>query len=126
MTRIAAVINKVIAVDFDGVLCGPAQFPEIGAPNTELIEKLLSTREHGCKLILWTCREGNDLERAVQWCSRQGLEFDAVNEGIPERIAQYGDSRKIGADIYIDDRAVSPVPFSDVPFYLLPQVWQSK
>lgn len=45
------------AVDFDGTLCENA-YPEIGAPNLSLIDKLISRRRLGAKVILWTCREG--------------------------------------------------------------------
>ena len=48
------------------------------------------------------------LEDAVAWCKERGLEFDAVNENLPELIELYGnDCRKINADIYIDDKAVN-------------------
>lgn len=59
----------------------------------------------GNKLILFTCREGKPLEDAVEWCRNLGLVFDAVNENLPEGIAEYGTNpRKIGYDILIDDR----------------------
>lgn len=62
----------------------------------------------GDKLILWTCREGEDLERAIAWCDSLGLSFDAVNDNLPDIIEKYGcNSRKISCDFYIDDRAVS-------------------
>ena len=96
-------LTPTIAVDFDGTLC-VSQFPEIGEPNWSLINYLIWWREQGNKLILWTCRGGKNLENAVKWCSEHGLEFDAVNENIPERTEFYGnDSRKVGADYYIDD-----------------------
>lgn len=97
---------QVIAVDFDGTLCRSA-WPEIGAPNGRLIGMLQSLRRRGVKLILWTCREGEMLDAAVGWCAERNLIFDAVNENLPERIAQYGgDCRKISADLYIDDKAL--------------------
>lgn len=59
----------------------------------------------GNKLILFTCREGKPLEDAVEWCRNLGLVFDAVNENLPEGIAEYGSNcRKVYADIYLDDR----------------------
>ncbi|MDO4178952.1 MAG: hypothetical protein Q4D21_07160 [Phascolarctobacterium sp.] len=98
----------IIAVDFDGTLCEDA-FPEIGRPNLELIRKLKINHMNGDKLILWTCRTDEDLTRALSWCQGFGLVFDAVNENLPEVIALYGgDSRKIFADIYLDDRCVAP------------------
>ena len=35
---------------------------------------------------------------------RTGLDFDAVNENLPERIAEFGGHKKISADFYIDDK----------------------
>ncbi|WP_331661938.1 hypothetical protein [Lachnoclostridium sp.] len=100
--------NKVIAVDFDGTLCSD-RYPAIGIENIKLIEALKSLRKDGCKLIFWTCRRGIYLDAAIHWCQDFGLEFDAVNENLPEHIELFGDdSRKIFADIYIDDRAVHP------------------
>lgn len=95
--------NKIIAVDFDNTLSYGA-YPQCGNPNLKLIEWLKECQKNGCKLILWTCREGKTLEMAVQWCKGYGLEFDAINENLPEMIEKYGnDCRKIGCDIYIDD-----------------------
>lgn len=99
----------VIAVDFDGTLC-EARWPEIGKANEGLIEWLRQCRESGDKLILWTCREEKLLDDALAWCKAWGLEFDSVNDNLPERIAQYGNNcRKVSADIYLDDKAATPV-----------------
>ena len=96
----------IIAVDFDGTLC-ESRWPDIGPPNNAVIDYLRKRQENGDQLILWTCREGEMLDRAVMWSMNRGLIFDAVNRNLPERIAEYGtDPRKIGADEYWDDRAV--------------------
>lgn len=97
----------IIAVDFDGTLCEDC-FPEIGMANVPLIHYLKKAQVEGTRVILWTCRCGEQLEQAVSWCFRQGLFFDAINTNVPENILQYGtDSRKIYADLYIDDKAKS-------------------
>lgn len=97
----------IFAVDFDGTLCKEA-WPEIGEPNLALIHYLLCMKTHGEKIILWTCRDGELLEKAVSWCREYGLVFDAINDNLPEMIKRFGgNSRKIFADIYIDDRATS-------------------
>ena len=99
--------GKVIAVDFDGCLC-EHQWPKIGKANTGAIRALIRLREQGARLILWTCRTGERLEEAVNWCARHGLVFDAVNDNLPERVAKYGgDTRKVSADEYWDDLAVT-------------------
>jgi len=97
----------VWGVDFDGTLCY-SQWPKLGKPNLPLIEKIKDLQKKGDKLILWTCREGDALEQAVEWCKEHGLIFDAVNDNLPENIALYGsNSRKIYCDYYIDDRGVN-------------------
>lgn len=95
---------KIIAVDFDGTLC-ENKWPEIGEPNKELITYLKKRQEAGDKLILWTCRVGEILDNAVTWSAEQGIIFDAVNENLPEVLEWMGgDTRKIFANEYIDDR----------------------
>ncbi len=101
---------NIIAVDFDGTLCHDC-YPSIGAPNLRLIYILRELRKKGTRLILWTCRCGQPLKDALRWSSYHGLEFDAVNENLPEILEKYGsDSRKIFADIYIDDRSFPDFP----------------
>lgn len=96
--------TKIIAVDFDGTLCENA-WPNIGPEIPGMIERLIRERKNGNKIILWTCRTDERLEEAVKWCKDRGLEFDAVNNNLEEKIVQFGgDCRKIFADIYIDDR----------------------
>ena len=98
----------IIAVDFDGTLCY-SKWPDLGEPNQPLIDYLRSQRASGNKLILWTCRAGEALERAISWCRDQQLEFDAINDNLPEIVEKYGNnSRKITCDYYIDDRAMLP------------------
>jgi hypothetical protein len=98
----------IYAVDFDGTLC-ESKFPGIGAPNKYLIDHLIKRREQRNKVILWTCRCGEKLYEAVEWCQQHGLEFDAINENLPETLEWLGgtESRKIHADVFIDDKAVN-------------------
>ena len=97
----------VFGVDFDGTLSF-GQWPGCGPANDGLIDFLIKRQISGDKLILWTCREGNDLEVAVEWCQQMGLVFDAVNDNLPEVIEKYGcNSRKISCDFYIDDKAIA-------------------
>lgn len=96
----------VYAIDFDGTLA-QTRFPEIIAPNKKMVAFVKALKAQGHKCILWTSRAGKDLEMAVEWCKGQGIEFDAVNEPLPEQIKRWGnDTRKIYADYYIDDRAM--------------------
>ena len=64
------------------------------------------------KLILWSVREGKLLEEAVEWCRKRGVEFYAVNKDFPEEDLSKNQSfsRKIKADIWIDDRNIGGLP----------------
>ena len=97
-------MGKIYAVDFDGTLCRGTHYPSIGSPNYYLIEFLKEKRRQGNIVILWTCREGEPLERAVEWCRRYDLEFDYINENTEQNRKRYGNNcRKIFAHYYIDD-----------------------
>lgn len=109
--------NVIYAVDFDGTLSF-GRWPEIGDPNEALFNFLKKEKEGGARIILYTCRNGAELDAAVEFCADQGLVFDTVNENLPDQIELYGgDTRKINADFYFDDKAVNPIAghFTVVP-----------
>lgn len=97
----------IIAVDFDGILCKD-EFPNIGTPKYDVISAIRQMIDNGHEVILWTTRNGNELTAAVQWCEDRGLHFCAINAPAPSNEKEYADkypvqSRKIYADLYIDD-----------------------
>lgn len=97
---------KVYAVDFDGTLFED-KFPEIGKPIMKTIDFVKKKKAKGEKIILWTCREGENLEKALAKCKQYGLVFDAVNDNLEERKQLYNNNcRKIGADYYLDDKSM--------------------
>lgn len=95
----------VIAVDFDGIICH-SEYPYVDELDYEVIELLKQLKEKGTYLILNTCRHGKPLQDAKEIIASKGLIFDAYNENLQHRIDLYGDCRKIGAHIYIDDRDI--------------------
>lgn len=99
-----------IAVDFDGTIVRH-RYPKIGDEipfATETLRLLLRDRH---RLILWTVREGRLLDEAVEWCRARGVEFYAINRDFPEEDATgSGFSRKIKADLFIDDRNFGGLP----------------
>ena len=94
-----------IAVDFDGTIV-EHRYPSIGQELPFAIETLKKLTEEGHRLILWTVREGKLLEDAVSFCHERGLDFYAVNRDYPEEEKDRNNhfSRKLKADIWIDDR----------------------
>ncbi len=98
----------IIACDFDGTLVHSA-WPEIGELVPTALETLRQWHHAGHHIIIWTCRTGKELEACEQWLIANGVPYDAINCNLPERVAFYGGSgtRKVSADLYIDDRAPS-------------------
>ena len=99
-------MRKAIAIDFDGCLF-EAAWPTVGEPILDVIQAAIREKQNSAALILWTCRVGQPLSEAIEACRQYGLEFDAVNANLLERLQAYGaDCRKVEADEYWDDRAV--------------------
>ena len=96
-----------IAIDFDGTIVED-RYPAIGPERpfaTETLRMLIKDRH---QLILWTVREGDKLQEAINWCRERGVEFWAVNRDYPEEEIDKNNhfSRKIKADYFIDDRNI--------------------
>jgi hydroxymethylpyrimidine pyrophosphatase-like HAD family hydrolase len=96
----------IIAVDFDGTIV-EHEYPKIGKPVPFAIDvlKRLQNEDHHI-IILWTMREGELLQEAIDYCEKQGLTFYAHNKNYPEEEQDESIARKIAADIYIDDRNI--------------------
>lgn len=97
--------NLKIAVDFDGTIV-EHQYPRIGKDLLFAFETLRELQKHGALLILWTFRAGEELDEAVEYCRGKGIDFYAVNRNYPEEVYDDSISRKINADIFIDDKNV--------------------
>lgn len=101
----------LIAVDFDGTIV-EHKYPAIGPEIPFAIETLKKLKADRHKLILWSVREGKLLEEAVEFCRQRGLEFYAVNRDYPEEEKGQNNhySRKLKADLFIDDRNLGGLP----------------
>lgn len=98
-----------IAVDFDGTIV-EHKYPEIGEELLFSIETIKELQRQQHLIILWTFRSGKHLEEAVEYCRKRGLEFYAVNKNYPEEVIDESQSRKINADLFIDDRNLGGFP----------------
>lgn len=100
-----------IAVDFDGTIV-EHRYPKIGKELPFATQTLRMLIEDRHKLILWSVREGKLLEEAVEWCRERGIEFYAINKDFPEEDLEKNQhfSRKLKADIWIDDRNIGGLP----------------
>ena len=99
-----------IAIDFDGTIV-EHKYPEIGKEIMFAFQTLRALQEQGHQLILWTFRTGKELDDAVEYCRKNGVEFYAINSSYPEEVFDEDyDSRKIDADLFIDDRNLGGLP----------------
>lgn len=102
--------SKLIAVDFDGTIVED-KYPQIGKPMLFAFDTLKKLQSDGHRLILWTYRAGRSLREAVDFCKENGVEFYAVNASFPgEEFDGKSASRKIHADVFIDDRNLGGMP----------------
>ena len=102
--------NKKLAIDFDGTIVEDA-YPSICFFFFFAFETLKKLQSEGYRLILWTYRHGKSLEEAVEFCRKNGVEFYAVNSSFEGEIFDdETQSRKIDADLFIDDRNLGGFP----------------
>lgn len=97
--------GKIIAVDFDGTIV-EHKYPKIGNEMMFAFDTLKALQLKGHRLILWTYRKGKELEDAVEFCRKNNLVFYAINENYPGESTNDDYSRKVNADIFIDDRNI--------------------
>lgn len=120
--------SLTIAIDFDGTIV-ENKYPEIGKPKLFALETLRKLQEDGHRLILWTYRHGIRLEEAVNFCESEGVSFYAVNKSYPEEEFDETISRKILADVFIDDRNMGGLRGWGEIYHLLNRLepeWQQK
>jgi hydroxymethylpyrimidine pyrophosphatase-like HAD family hydrolase len=100
--------SLLIAIDFDGTIVEDA-YPGVGSERLFAFETLKRLQKDGHRLILWTYRHGKKLDEAVAFCKENGVEFYAVNKSFPEEDFDGSVSRKVNADLFIDDRNLGGV-----------------
>lgn len=104
----------IFAIDFDGTIVKNA-FPGIGDLNPEAVRFIRALKERGDKWILYTMREGEYLQKALDFLAAIHLLPDAVNDNLPEMKEFYGNNpRKVFANVYIDDHNAGGLKF-DLP-----------
>ena len=93
---------KIIAVDFDGTLV-ENKWPEIGAPIEKNIAKVKAEQAAGAKIILWTNRVGEPLEKALAFCEEHGIHLDTVNENLPEIVKAFRTDKDVERVLSLSD-----------------------
>ena len=110
----------ILSLDYDGTLF-EGMYPQKGLPIFPVIQKTIHFINAGAETILWTCREGDALEEAIERCKLYGLFFTAHNEITPSQHewnrmnGRFGDQmfaqRKVYADLYVDDKSPGSIDY---------------
>lgn len=103
---------QTLLVDFDGTLV-EHQWPAIGPmmKNADVVMKRLYSAGH--TIIIWTARSDEKaVSEAKAWMAMKGIQYHAFNETPKHLLARYGgqESRKIHADIVVEDHQVGGLP----------------
>lgn len=108
-----------IAVDFDGLL-HDGEWPGIGRPKPGALRAMRRLKADGHYLIVWSCRRGRAEGDMEEWLRAWGFPHDSINASRPEHIIEFfGDTRKVYADVYVDDRQVGGLPSWDEIYDLI-------
>lgn len=94
-------MKPYLAVDFDGTVVEHC-FPDIGPEVPHAIDCLLSLQER-YHIILWTMRDKEYLQEAVDFLQKRGIVLFGINDNPDEK---WSESRKVYAHKYVDDAAV--------------------
>ena len=94
----------LVAIDFDGTLWNGSRLVDDAVEFVRWLDSI------GVERVLWTCREGRTLQKALDVLDEAGIAFRFVNQGNGKR----PDSRKVNANLYVDDQANCGVDWDGV------------
>ena len=89
-------MNKVIAIDMDGVICSEERTFDrpLALPISGALEAVNHLHQQGHTLIIWTARGWEQYKTTEEWLSRHGFQYHVLLMGKPI------------VDHFIDDRAI--------------------
>lgn len=95
-----------LSIDFDGTIVEDT-YPDVGQVRPYAIRYLQALEGEGHVIIINSNREGKYKEDAIEFLKQNNIPFHYFNENDQRLIDKYSnDSRKIGADLYIDDKSL--------------------
>ena len=105
----------ILAVDFDNTIVDTDESvlrqPAIKGLRKDAKEILQKLHDDGHYIIINTCRNGGNLQKAIDYLNENGVVYDIVNANHPDNVKKFKrDNRKIFADFYIDDKNIGGIP----------------
>ena len=104
----------ILAIDFDGTIC-TVSYPEIGRERLGAKEFINKLYDEGYLIVINTCRSDGGEHAAEQmvkdFMKLRGIKYHSINQNLDFLIEYYKcDTRKISADVYIDDKCLFELP----------------
>ena len=90
----------IIACDFDDTI---SPWRMHNADFKRVIDVLKAAKQTGAYIVIFTACNAERYDEIRKYCSDAGLEIDTINQNPIE--LPYGNSGKVYANIFIDDRA---------------------
>lgn len=116
LARSKSDVHTIVAIDFDETIAINSKFPHIERERKGAIKYIRKLWAKGYYIVVWTCRHGEHQEQAEIWLQDNRIPFDQINQHHPALIEFYGnDTRKIAADLYVDDKNLMWLP----PWWLI-------
>ena len=105
----------ILAVDFDNTIVDTDESvlrqPVIKGLRKDAKEILRKLHDEGHYIIINTCRNAGNLQKAIDYLNENGVVYDIVNANHPDNVKKFKrDNRKIFADFYIDDKNIGGIP----------------
>jgi hypothetical protein len=109
----------VLAIDFDDTIV-TTEWPEIKGLRKGAKEVINQLYQDGHQIIIWTCRTDKTQDEAEKFLVANGIMYHRINQNCPILCDKFGnDSRKIGADLYIDDKGILGIPTWDAIYSIV-------
>ena len=100
----------ILAIDFDATIVD-SRYPNIIGLRKDAKKYINRMYDDGHYIIIWTCRTGGDLRMATQFLDDNGVKYHIANDNNPVETARWNNnSRKVFADLYIDDKQIGGLP----------------
>jgi len=101
----------IIAVDLDGT-AWDENWPDIGRFRPNFIRVMRRLWNEGHLIIINSLRDvgTEEYDDAVDHLEIKDIKYHKFNENLPGIVDHWGESRKIGAHVYIDDRSCGWLP----------------
>jgi uncharacterized HAD superfamily protein len=97
--------DKLIAVDLDGTLCNGESWTDEccmnAIPRQEIIDRTNEAYCSGAHIIIYTARPEWFRASTAYWLSKNKVRYHALMMN----------PNKMGADVYVDDKAIRPEEF---------------